>query len=437
MAWFAIAYVGAALGYLGLNAAAGRWLGPEEFGLFVTALTVSGLLGQIGLVGVHRSGLREAARLRGQEQPEALATLRNGVRAVTLTTLPVTGVLSAVGTWFLTAHEPTTARAALSVGVALLVILCGQQKVWASYLRGFGYVRFASVLEGRSGGSLVAGMQAALVLAVWQFFPGWGLGGALLAVAAGFALPVLAARQVVRRHWRHVAGPVPRVFRDLRVTVRRDWRFLSVQVATYLNINTEIWIAAIFLSSVDTSMYTAGQRLAQLLLVPLTALQVVFAPVIARMAVRVHEGDPLERLLRTGASAATLLTALLALPMIVAPGLFLDLVYGPGFQAAMPVLLLLSVGFFGNVATGLAGTTLSMMGREGVAAQVQWAGAILRVALGVPAALIGGLVGLTLSAMAVSIFVFTTMWLRTRREVGLFTHPTLRPELRLLRRTAG
>jgi O-antigen/teichoic acid export membrane protein len=437
MAWFVVSYAGAVLGYLGLNAVAGRWLGPSDFGLFVAVIAATGLLGQVGLVGSHRSGLREVARLRGQEQPEAMAILRNGVRAITLTTLPAAGVVSGVGAWLLTPDESTATRVALAGGVTMLVVLCGQQQLWANYVRGLGFVRFASLLEGRSGGALVAGLQAALVFAVWQLFPSWGLPGAVGAVALGFALPVAVARHIVRRRWHGLGEPRPRLWRDLRLTVRRDWRFLSVQVATYLNVNTEIWIAAVVLSSVDTSMYTAGQRMAQLLVVPLTALQVVFAPVIARMAVRGAQNDPLERLLRTGASAATLLTVLLALPMVVAPGLLLDVVLGPGFRDAVPVLLLLCVGFFGNVATGLAGTTLSMMGREGVAARVQWTGAVLRVVLGVPAALLGGLIGLTLSAMTVSIFVFTAMWLRTRREVGIFTHATLRPELQLLRRTAG
>ena len=63
MAWFAAAYAAAIAGYLGLSAAAGRLLGPESFGYFVVALTLALVAGQLGLMGVHRSGLREASRL--------------------------------------------------------------------------------------------------------------------------------------------------------------------------------------------------------------------------------------------------------------------------------------------------------------------------------------------------------------------------------------
>lgn len=437
MIWFAVSYAGAVLGFLGVNAAAGRWLGPRDFGFFVAALAAAGLLGQVGLVGSHRAGLREVARLRDRHDPEAMAELRNSVRAVSLTTMPLVGVVGGLGAWLLADDEDPSTRAALAVAMGALVALGGLQQLWANYVRGLGHVRFASLLEGRSGGALVAALQAACMLLAWWLVPHSGLAGALAAVALGYLVPVVAARAVVRRRWRGLGEPRPRLWRDLRLTVRRDWRFLSAQVATFLNVSTEIWIAGLLLSSVDTSMYSAGQRLALLLVLPLTALQVVFAPVIARAGAGPAGDRSLERLLRTGATIATGMTLVLALPIIVAPGFVLDVVYGSGFRDAVPVLLLVSVGSFGNVATGMAGTTLSMLGREAVAAQVQWAGAVLRVVIGVPAAMLGGLMGLTLSALTVSVFVFTVMWWRTHRAVGVFTHATLRPELSLLSRTSG
>ena len=434
--WFAGSYAVAVLGYLALNAVAARWLGTSDFGYFVVVLTVTGLVAQIGLVGVHRSGLREAARMRGDTDLETMAELRNGVRAVVLTTLPATGIISAAVTWALTGEEDTGTRVALALSVGALVVLSGHQKLWANYLRGFGYVRLSGMIEGRSGGALVAGLQALLLLVGWLLLPAWGLTGALVAVAVGYAVPVLAARYVVHRHWRAARGVRPHVGRDLKKTLRRDWRFVSVQVATYLNINVEIWVAAALLSAAATSEFTAALRLTQILVLPMTALQVVFAPAIARMT---HRGDLLgvQTVLRTGATLAGAMTLVLWLPMLVAPGAVLGLVYGEGFRDGGLVLVLLSVGFIVNVLMGLAGTTLSMAGKEGLGAQVQWAGVVLRVVLVVPAALWGGVVGLAVAASLVSSLVFVAMWARTRRELGVSTHVTLRPDLHLLRRTAG
>lgn len=437
MVWFVASYAGSVLGVLALNAAAGRWLGPDDFGFFVVTLTAAGLLSQVGLVGSHRSGLREVARLRDVDDPPAMVVLRNGVRAVCLTTLPLAGLVAGTAAWFLTVDAPLAERLALAVALAVLVVLGGQQQLWANYVRGLGHVRFASLLEGRSGGALVAGLQALCVVLVWVLVPGWGLAGAVGAVAAGFLVPTTSAWLVVRHRWRGLVGPRPRLWRDLRTTVGRDWRFLSAQVATFLNGTTEIWLAGLLLTAVDTSMFSAGQRLALLLVLPLTALQVVLAPVVARARAGVGERSELERLVRTGASVATVLALVLALPVAVAPGLVVELVFGDGFSRAVPVLLLVSLGSLGNVASGMAGTTLSMLGREDVAARVQWSGVVLRVALGVPAALAGGLLGLTISALLVSTIVPTVMWWRSRRALGIATHVTLRPELSLLRRTAG
>jgi O-antigen/teichoic acid export membrane protein len=152
-----------------------------------------------------------------------------------------------------------------------------------------------------------------------------------------------------------------------------------------------------------------------------------------------HVGD-LDRaqsVLRTGATLAGCMTLLLWVPMLVAPGPVLDLVYGEGFGQGGLVLVLLSVGFIVNVLMGLAGTTLSMAGKEGLSAQVQWGGVALRVLLVVPAALLGGVVALAVVASLVSSLVFVAMWARTRSELGIATHVTLRPDLHVLRRTAG
>ena len=436
MAWFVLSYAGAVLGSLGINAVAGRWLGPSDFGLFVAAITFASLLGQIALLGSHRAGLRELARLRVAYRPEEMAVLRNCVRAVNLTTLPLAGVLAGCVTWVVVGPAADE-RFALAIAVALLVILSGQQQLWANYVRGLGHVRFAGLLEGRSGGALVASSQALILILLWQLAPSWGLAGALLAVAAGFAVPVWLSRRLVRVAWRGLGEPRPRTLRDIRFTFRRDWRFMSVQVATFLNVSTEIWIAALVLGNVETSMYTAGQRLALLLVLPLTALQVVFAPVIARATRQDRSDGSLEVLVRTGTTVATVLSVALALPMLLAPAATLNLVFGPGFEGATQVLLLLCLAYLGNVATGPAGTALSMLGHEGVAAKVQWTGAVLRVVIGVPAAAQFGLVGLTVSACTVSFIVFMTMWWAAHRQLGVYTHATLRPRVRLLRQTPG
>lgn len=430
--WFGVSYGGAILGYLAVNALAARLL-DERFGYFVLAITVSTLLGQLALIGVHRGGLREAARMEPGDEA-ALSGLRRGVRAVSLVALPGVAI-GTTGVCYLVLGTPdTSTRWAVAIGMGALVFLGGQQKLWANYLRGFGQVRFASLLEGRSGGALASICQGILIGAVLLLRPEWGLGGAVAALALGLAIPVLVAWRKVHLVWRHVSGRGP-VLRDLVVVARRYWRFASNLLGGFLNNTVEIWLAAIVLTAAQVSLFSAAQRLSVLLAVPLMSLGVVFSPVVARLVDR--DDDRLERLLRTGATLAAGVTAVVWIPMLVAPGWLLGVVFGTDFAAAAPVLMLLTIGSFANIVSGLCGTALSMARHESLVATVGWVAVVLRVAAGTGAALTFGVVGLGVSSAVVTAGFCLTLWVQARRRMGLWTHPTLRPSIRLMRGTTG
>ncbi|QZY29798.1 lipopolysaccharide biosynthesis protein [Nocardioides coralli] len=432
LVWFGTSYGVAVVGYLVGNAVASRWLGLSDYGYFVVALTSSTVVGQLGLLGAHRGGLRDAARLEADDLA-GLAVLRRGARAAALISLPAAALVAGLVLYL--ASGPDREALVLAVGFALLAVLGGLQKLWASYLRGFGRVRFASLLEGRSGGALVSCLQAASLALAWWLFPETGLAGAVLALAAGYAVPVLAAGFLVSRRWSGVPGSGS-VVGDVREMVGRNWRFAVNQVAVYLAGTVEIWIAAAVLVSADASFYSAAQRMALVLAIAPTSLQVVFAPVISRM---LASGDRarLEAVLRTGASVSAVATLVLLVPMLVVPGDLLALVFGEPFREAALLLFLLSAAQIGNVVSGQCGTALTMSHQEGVVATVQSVSVALRVGLGTAAALLVGVVGLAVVSSAISIAVYLTLWWLARQRLGLRTHPTLRPRLGLLRRTAG
>ena len=430
--WFGISYAIAIIGYLMVNALAARLLG-QTFGYFVIAITISTMLGQLGLAGVHRGGLREAARLRGGDL-EGLRDLRRSVRAVSLVLLPAVGAATAATTFMVLNLDDSRARWSIAVGVGLLVWLSGQQKLWANYLRGFGQVRLAGLLEGRSGGAIASICQAILIGVVYMFFPGWGLSGAIGALAIGYAAPVTLAWSRASHVWGHVdvAG---RVFRDLRAAVGQYWRFSSNLLAGYLNSTVEIWIAGLLLTGLDLSLFSAAQRLSVLLSVPLISLGVVFSPVVSRLFE--HDDSRLEALLRTGATLAAAGTALAWIPMLLAPETVLMAVYGRDFIGAAPILLILTIGNIANVVTGMSGTALTMSRHEGLVAKAQWIAVVVRIGAGMTAASLFGPVALATSAATATTLLYAFLWRATRRRMGLSTHITLRPDLRLMRETSG
>jgi O-antigen/teichoic acid export membrane protein len=433
--WFVAAYGVAIVGYLALNAIASRFLGRSSFGYFVVAVTVTSVIGQFSLVGVHRAGLREAARLHGDDVDEELAKLRLGVRAVCLVSLPMAGLVSGVVAWVLLGINGAQHRLAESIAVVALVILSGHQMLWGNYLRGFGQIKFASLMEGRSGGALVAVLQSFFLALTWLFIPEAGLTGALVAVTLGYLLPVLAAYWKVSRRWATVTAH-PSLWRDLREVVDRDWRFASGNLASYLNANLELWMAGLLLSGGQTSIFSASQRLSLLLVTPITSLQVVFSPAIARSGMSI-DTKRLEDLVRTGATLAAIPMLLVCLPILLAPRAVLGAVFGSSYSAGWVVLLFLTVGCIVNVLTGLCGATLSMTHREGVVATIQWIGVAVRLVLGVAAAMRLGFNGLGFSAGMVTAGIWVALWIAAWRRVGVRTHLTLRPKLSILRNTDG
>jgi len=435
--WFSGSYGVALVGYLLINAVAGRFLGRASFGYFILAATTATIVGQLGLVGAHRSGLREGAKLRdGLDRPgdaastALLGELMAGVRAVSRVTLPAVALTCGLVAWFLARRQPDAAGLALVLVV--MVWLAGQQMLWSHYLRGFGYVRLASLMDGRSGGALVACLQATLLLVVWQRFPSLGLLGAFAALAAGYLVPVLLGWWVLR-DVRRLAGPTGSIWSALGRTVRRDWRFASNQLAAYLNSTVELWLASAILLTVDVSLFGAASRLAMVLLIPLTGLQIVFAPIVARQLAR-GEVTELEAVLRTGATLATLVSAVLWLPMLLVPAPLLEVLFGAEFGGAATLLILLTIGNMPNVVSGLSGTVLTMSHHEGAMARLQWVTVLVRLVGGIIAVWLGGLPGLGVSAMVSSFVLYGISWRLARTRAGVVTHATARPHIGLLRK---
>jgi O-antigen/teichoic acid export membrane protein len=429
---FVPSYLVAIAGYFGLNVFAARLLGTGNFGYFAVVLTVTTLTGQQGLLGVHRAGLREASI---SEDPETLTQLRGGVRAVLLVPLPIASVLTGLGAWLWRAED--SAGVAVGAFAAALTYCSGYGMVSASFLRGLGRIRSANLLSGRSGGAVVAVAQTAGVGLVWVLDPRSGLAGVLAGTTVGYVVPLLWAAWLLQRSWGHSQAPVG-IWLHLRHVLRRDWRFAAGQAASYLNSAVELWIAGGLLSAQATSVFAAAQRVGRLLLIPTTALQVVFSPAMARLARRDDRSD-LEPLVRTGATIATVLAAVVWVPLMVAPGLVLRVVFGADFSsaAAVAALMLLASRYFLNSVSGPSTPLLSMAHREGDVAVMNWLVLGARVCSGFVCAYLWGTVGLALSAFVWAGIGYAASWWVARWRLSVRTDLTLRPSLSLLNKVSG
>ncbi|MGB3794970.1 MAG: hypothetical protein WA957_01550, partial [Alteraurantiacibacter sp.] len=300
--WFAVSYALAIVGFLGTNALAARALGPAAFGTFVIVYTISVVIGQVGLLGVHRAGVREVARLTRFDDSQARG-LRDDVRTVSLTSLPLVSVVAS-GTAAALFAGDLDKPLVFGGSTAALMYLSGQQKLASGYLRGLGCVGLAGMLEGRSGGGLIALSQAIFLalLLLWHSAP--SVSTVLLAVAAAHLAPVAWGHHVIRRHWR-TGPPVSGHATRLIAIVRRDWRFSLLSIAASASQYVEVWVGGLVLTASDSSYFSASHRLASLLVIPLASLQVICSPAISRMWEQ-RSLTALTGLVRTAATLASL-----------------------------------------------------------------------------------------------------------------------------------
>lgn len=430
--WFSASYTLNVIGFLGLNALAARALGTAEFGGFVLIYTVAVVLGQVGLVGVHRTGVREVARLTRYDDRLA-GDLRGDLTTISRTALPATAIVTGIAVAIVARAEVTPELLGVATGV--LVYLTGQQKLAAGYLRGLGHVRLSGLLEGRSGGGLITVTQALLVALLLWVVPRPGLTAVTATVAAAYVLPVIWGRVVINRRFTAARRRIKHPRRFLHIC-RRDWRFFLVSTATSISQFVELWLAGAILVAADSSYFSAGHRLASLLVIPLAALQVVCSPVISRLW---HSRDlaTLTTLVRTAATAALIANVGLLVILLVAPGATMARVFGPAFASAGPVLVILAIGMLGTAVSGLGGALLSMSDHEGRAAVITVTTLALRVLCGVWAGTSYGLTGLAASSAAITIGHNLWLVFAARRLTGISTLPTAHPRPRLFLRLRG
>ena len=251
--WVGVGYVVALTSQVVINGLAGRLLGPAHFATYASTVTVIIIMAQLGLFGLQTAALRDASIMRSGIIPDLALAHLSAIKSVTRILLPTLGLTTAVvlAAW----HHAHGVDAILFVsGTVLLISVGAQQRLHANYLRGFGSVRISSLLEGRSGGAILLLLQATALVIVRLATPDPTVG--LLIFASSLVVPptVLVSRHMVLRHFRVVSHKW-RPLKDLRSTLGQSRGQALLQAGTLLDVQIDVVIAAVVLSSHDASLF--------------------------------------------------------------------------------------------------------------------------------------------------------------------------------------
>ena len=416
LATLAMRFAGAGLGFFS-HVAFARLLGRAEYGLFAGLWAWVVLLGMLAPLGLATANTRLVAQYLERKR---LPRLRGLFSFAVLTPLLSGTVLGALfGMLELTlagGFAATGWRQALPV---LLAAACVPLFALGESLRGLARGHGLTALAYAPAFLWRPLLMVLLALAAWAAL-GW-LDVALLLAASLLAMALTVAAQLVllRRHMAQAAGVARRGVRHARAWLAISLPLLLVDGYFILAANMDVIVLRHFAPAEDVGAYYAAARIAALVNFFPLMIGAQAAPRLARLWTRgeVAELTVLGRkyaLLAVGGTAAAFL-ALLAL------GDFALSLFGPGFEAARPAMLLLAGGIVLQALAGPVRYLLAMAGQERAMAAVMVAAAVINIALNLllvpPHGMMGAAAATVFSGLFFTLALATVAW----RRLGVWT----------------
>jgi O-antigen/teichoic acid export membrane protein len=381
-----------------------RVQGPAAFGIVTLATQGALVLGYFSRFGMDMASVRRVAIDLGRgERGRVRAIVSRAAVIAALASVVVAAAVFAFAGPLARAFAPDRAADATGAfrAAALAIPFVALVQVYLGATRGLKIMRHTLYVFWM--GQPLAWM--ALMLLGWLVARSAGV--TTLAYGVSWVVATLAAALLWRRETRDfgsdrpAAGEVAGLF---RYGAPRAPAALFSQLLFW----TDLFVLARYAPSAETGIYAAAARAAQVILLFIISVSLMFSPFVADLHAR-GERDRLDRLFKQLTRWTMAATLPLFLVLAVTPGSALRL-FGAEFGAGRAALLILLLGQLVNVATGTVGFILIMVGRTGwdlvvYAASVVFdvAAAVVLIAglgLGMEGAAIAGALTMALSKLA-------------------------------------
>lgn len=421
-----------------------NFLGVAAFGAYTLGYSVLSFLSAMSQAGLHQATVRFIAMGRAQERPEIVRGVLRfaGARVIVISLLlgSVLFVLRAPIANHLF-HDPAFAITLMWTSL-VLPLLCGV--TWLGFaLRGFRAVQAEAIMREMIGpgiflllcalaafGNILSPQLAWLALLLSTALAlGYGLQRLRRCVQP---LRVKSNFEMIARDEEHPAQGEN--MRDLGKQIRRFslpiW--FSRLFTTAMSQGDRLFLGA-FSSVVQVGLYHAAFRLAAFQSIAMNSFVPMFSTAIAEAHAR-NEKETIIYYYRLVVRWAMLVTMPLCLVCLVFGRQLLH-VFGAEFEAALPVLLLITLASFIDAGVGPAGQFLQMIGRERAASVLIALSAVLTIGLNVLLIPTQGAIGAALgTGIGIAVLNLGRL-LALRKYLGVFPYSGL--TLRLLLMSAG
>ncbi|MDQ4004932.1 MAG: oligosaccharide flippase family protein [Actinomycetota bacterium] len=355
----AIGLVIAILATFGTQVLITRVQGAAAFGVITLATQGALVLGFFSRVGMDMAAVRRVAIDMGQGE-------RARVRSVVSRAAVISTVASAA-----------VATALFMVAQPLAELFASDRVAegTAAFRAGALAIPFAALVQVYLGATRGLKVMRHTLYVFWMGQPlgwfalillGWlaaeSIGVTALAYAASWLLATVAAAWLWRRETRGF-GSEPAAAGEVRDLLRYGVPRAPAALFSQLLFWTDLFVLARFEDAFETGIYAAAARAAQVILLFIISVSLMFSPFVADLHAR-GERDKLDRLFKQLTRWTMAATLPLFVLLAVAPASALRL-FGAEFGEGRTALLILLLGQLVNVATGTVGFILIMVGRTG------------------------------------------------------------------------
>lgn len=385
-----------------------RSIGAEGFGLYAYVFAWVTMLAYLAVLGFNVSLLRFIPAYRAQgDWPLLRGVIRYAERWAALVGLAVAlaGVI-VVKVWV---HTPSTELANTFLAGLLLVPVLALLWIRCAVVRAFGGVVSALAPDRMVRDGLLLGLIGFAVFGLgWRLDAPTAMLGTLLSALAGLAFVSLAKR----RRMPDAAYAAPPASAG-RVWARAALPLVVIGVAGVAVNRTGVMLLGWAGHTTDAGIYAMAFNVAFLVVLPRTAVNVLFAPAIAELFAR--KDMAAFQALATKTSVWTLLSATcIALPLVLLAEPLMGW-FGRDFSAGVPALRLLLLGQVIAAGAGSQLFLLTMTGHERSAAWLMLVNAVVNAALCAVLIHLFGLIGAAIGATVTIIVWNAAMALLIRR----------------------
>ena len=374
-----------------------RVLGAELLGIYALGMTLVSLTQVFGVVGLQSAAGRYVAVYHATRRLDDLrGFLTRSVGIVILLNLIFSAGLIFFGPWIARNLYHAPALGQYIPLFAVLTVLGSLNVFYCQVLAGFKDVAKRTVITNFIGSSLVIVLTVVL-LALGTGMPGYLWAQIVNSVVVVWLL-IATARRLTPPAARFSWAPLPRFDPEIRAFAAAA---LGMGVIDFLVTQGDKILLGLYLNPSLVGIYAVASTLTALIPIILQSVNQIFAPVIADLHAQARQ-DVLEKLFQTLTKWVFGLTLPLAF-VVIAFALPLMRIFGPGFDAGWPVLVIGAIGQVVNCGVGSVGYLLLMSGNQRRLMRVQFVMAGVSVLVNITLIPVFGIVGAALAAACVNV----------------------------------